>query len=683
MSDPRFARFRSDPRYGLSSGKRNRDPIDSRFQRSFNEDDNKASVTKYGKPIKHISTKQKAKPQTEADSDGEDASESEVDRAAVRDVLREGFSGSSSEEESESESESESETELELAEGTAGQEQSESIPMGDVSRRIAAVNMDWDHIRASDIMAVAQSFVLSGGSLESVHIYPSEFGKERLQREELEGPPKEIFANHPKSKSKSEDEESSDEGEEEDEEEEEERIKRQLMQGQEDDGAEFDTAKLRQYQLERLRYHYAILTCSSPATAKSIYDNLDSREYLTTANFFDLRFVPDETDFSSDQPREVCIKLAQSYKPNDFRTEALTHSKVRLTWDDDDTTRKEVQKRAFSRSEIDENDLKAYIGSDSSDAESVSSHVSTSTPSEHKVRKEEKKRRSLRERLGLPVESAASSKKDDGPVGEMQITFGSGLGDKKKGKNVFENEPQDEASTLERYIQQTREHKQRRKEKAKTARKADGATDLVASTLKGGENANAEQDLGFEDPFFTNPEAAAVAERSAKKEARSRKREEKAVAEAEATARRAELELLMADDRDDQTKHFDMRDVEKAEKAAKRRGKKGKKRNQAEDTQPDKFEVDASDPRFKGLFDSHEYAIDPTNPKFKGTQGMRTLLEEGRKRKTVPVEDDEPAQVYKREKRTKKQHQNRGTEHAKDLELDGLVSRLKRSNESR
>jgi len=56
-------------------------------------------------------------------------------------------------------------------------------------------------------------------------------------------------------------------------------------------------------------------------------------------------------------------------------TDALQHSKVKLTWDMDpeEATRKDAIKRAFSgsRAEIGENDLRAYLGSDSEDDDEV------------------------------------------------------------------------------------------------------------------------------------------------------------------------------------------------------------------------------------------------------------------------------------------------------------------------
>ena len=56
--------------------------------------------------------------------------------------------------------------------------------------------------------------------------------------------------------------------------------------------------------------------------------------------------------------------------------------------------------------------------------------------------------------------------------------------------------------------------------------------------------------------------------------------------------------------------------------------------------------MNVSDPRFARLWESHEYAIDPTNPRFKGTEGMKKLLEEGRRKRKDAIGggDDEVLQ---------------------------------------
>lgn len=687
----------------MPSKKQAQTAIDPRFKRLFTDQgfQKKAAVDRYGRKLKPDNGKKELEKRFRLEDDDEDnepkkgkskkptrevvgssdESEGESDGGvdlAVDPARGGGFAESSSEEETSSEEEDDSADEDELADATAGGEQTEQVPMGEVSKRIAAVNLDWDNIRAADIMAVAKSFAPTAGRIESVTIYPSEFGRERMEREELEGPPREIFAS---TKRKEESDEESDSDEDEDE-----KIKKRLLREQAGEGEEFDDAKLRQYQLERLRYYYAVVECDSDTTAKAVYDDLDNREYLTTSNFFDLRFIPDEVTFDDDTPKEVCTKLPDGYKPNDFRTEALTHSKVRLTWDDDDTTRKEVQKRAFSRAELDENDLQAYIGSDSSDNDSVSSRKSVST-ADRKMNKREAERQKMRAALGLSEASAGRSKKaKDEPVGDMQITFSSGLNASKGSKGVFENEPQDEESTRQRYIRKEKERKQRRKEKSKTTRgeaegEGEGEDDHSGSEQDAapteGTTAAADEEDPFNDPFFNDPSTAAAVEKTARKADKAKKRAERDAEDAAAASRRAELELLMADDEanGEGVRHFDMREIEKAEKEARRKGKsKGKKSKKTDDAVKDEFKVEAEDPRFKALFDSHEYAIDPTNPRFKSTQGMKSLLEEGRKKRKREDREGGGEDVVVAKKKGK------GGKEAKaegDDELKGLVARLK------
>ena len=119
------------------------------------------------------------------------------------------------------------------------------------------------------------------------------------------------------------------------------------------------------------------------------------------------------------------------------------------------------------------------------------------------------------------------------------------------------------------------------------------------------------------------------------------------------------------------------------EKRRKRKGKKGKKSKKGRDAleaaaQGQTFEVETQDPRFKALFESHEFAIDPTNPKFKGTDGMKALLEEGRtKRKVDGDGDDDREESQVRRKKVK--HGRNVADDDADAELGGLVKRLKGS----
>ncbi|KAF2148928.1 hypothetical protein K461DRAFT_231927, partial [Myriangium duriaei CBS 260.36] len=665
--DTRFSRLSSDPRYRLQGKKNAKVGVDKRFSRMFKEDDQdfnrKAKVDKYGRKVKAGLNKEQKSLQNLYKEDDEDE-ESEPEPAEPRkdeqdevdddaqvaaelarvnakyDPARDGgFSSSSDSDSSDEESEVE---DAELPE----EDEASRVPMGDASSRLAIVNLDWDNIRAADIYAVAASFVPENGHIKSCAIYPSEFGKERLEREELEGPPKELFAS---SKSKvsaaqnglaSDDE---DEDDEEDDAEEDERIRKKLQQG--DEGGDFDMAALRRYQLDRLRYFYAVLTCSSATVAQAIYTELDGKEYMTTANFFDMRFIPDEVDFDEDKPRESITKLPPNYKPNEFVTEALTHSKVKLTWDADDASRKEVQKRAFSRKEIDDNDLKAYIGG-SSDSESDNDAVEPATEDAPKLSKKDAERQRMRAALGLSTEDKPSKRASDRPVGDMQVTFTSGLSSAREG-GVFENSPPRDETTRERYVRKEKERKARRREKAKSKRDGTEEKEGEESGSDVGAASSAE-DKGFDDPFFnedaeapskSKKEKLRKADRLAKRDAKRAEAERKA-------GEKAELQALMDEEGGEGMAHFDMKAEAKAAKLARKGKKKKKGKVEEESVAPEPIET--ADPRFARLYESHEFAIDPTNPRFSKTPGMQSLMEEGRKRRRNAVEDGEEEEGRKK-----------------------------------
>ncbi|KAE9978871.1 hypothetical protein EG327_007209 [Venturia inaequalis] len=657
ITDPRFSKLQTDPRFKLPSRKRTHTKLDKRFDRILKDEEftQKASVDRYGRPLVRDAGRKEMERLYEVASgseDEEDESEEGMDGdldddEVVRRELREAEGGSEEELEM-----------VELGEDVAfeeEEEQTEGIPMGEVSSRIACVNLDWDNIRSVDLMAVATSFAPPTGKILSVTIFPSEFGRERMEREEMEGPPKELFQDS-KKKEESDSEEDSDE----DSEEEDERVKKDLLK--EDKGDELNSTALRAYQLDRLKYYYAIIHCSSDVVAKKLYDDMDGREYLSSANFFDLRFVPDEVTFD-ETPRDICKEVPRDYRPTEFVTEALTHSNVKLTWDADDKQRKEVQKRAFSRKEIDENDLQAYIGSASEPEESEEEEIASEDPNSDMMSVTSKstksdKRDLLRAALGLPVEAVKSSKREangktKGPIGNMQVSFTPGLSAvaasdsaSKKKASVFENDPRDiEETTMERYVRKERERKARRKERTKARREGRdpdlvGASDDEAAAPPPVQEEEAE--AGFDDPFFTDPLNADKESKKARKAEKAKLRAEKEANEAAEGTKREELELLMAGE-DDAIRHFDMREIKRQEKAKKLKSKKKNKGKIEAETAPEgeAFKIDTQDPRFSALFESHEFAIDPSNPKFKKTEGMNAIMEEGRKKRALVRDEDD------------------------------------------
>ncbi|EHK45936.1 hypothetical protein TRIATDRAFT_292179 [Trichoderma atroviride IMI 206040] len=651
VADERFASFQTDPRFRLPSRKHMKTTVDKRFAGMLKDNDFTATarVDKYGRKIKS-DAKKKALQRLYHEEDEEEDIEVEDDDVVQRELQAAGArprrfdparEGGFSSSEEDSDSDEESDEELDLATGGDMQRlEREEIETGDVTNRIAIVNLDWDHVKSTDLMALFTSFIPANesGKVLNVSVYPSEFGKERMQKEELEGPAREFFKKG-KKKEEVEDENASDS------EAEEAAIKKQLLQ--EGDDQDFDSDALRAYQLDRLRYYYAVMTCSSKSAAQAIYEATDGTEYQSSSNFIDLRFVPDEVTFD-DEPRDQCDKVPESYKPIEFVTNALQSSKVKLTWDTrpEDMNRKESIKRAFkgSRAEIDEQDLKAYLAgdSDSDEDEDDADGITEPADGEPKLTKKELARQKMREALGLASEPE-SKKSKDGPVGEMEVTFTPALSGEKSKKD------EKEETTIEKYARKERERKEKKRQAAKAKREAvdeddEDDDDDGGVQIAQGDDEDEDEDLGFNDPFFTTDDPAPTSKTSIRKEERLKKRKAREAAEARDAEEKAHLTKVMAEDAQenqvDHLDHFDMNEILKAEKQ-KGKKKKYQKKTKAEVGLQEDFKMDVKDDRFKAVFDSHEFAIDPSNPKFKATEGMKKLLEEGRKKRKMAVGGEE------------------------------------------
>ncbi|TFY67132.1 hypothetical protein EVJ58_g1807 [Rhodofomes roseus] len=699
MSDPRFARFKTDPRFRRVKKEQQKVVVDDRFKQLFDGDKKgkgkKGRVDKYGRPLADTHEQDNLRRFYRLEGEDEPAPKAGPDYARGEVLLE------SSDEEDEidrpaSEDESEAEDGIDLDEDTFAEldaqvaayakehpEGEGADPEAGRTRRIAVVNLDWDHVRAIHLYKIFSSLVSptapaaasssssSGqaakakgigmavrGKVLSVRVYASEFGKGRMAREQREGPPPELFK-----KKGDEDEEEINE-------------KTIFEVGDEED---YDEDALRKYQLERLRYYYAIVECDGVEAASHIYNELEGTELERSANVFDLSFVPDDMTFDDEPRDEATDDLSIPYKGLEFVTAALRHSKVKLTWDEDDPERIQLTRRTLSRKEIEENDFKAYLASSTSGSESEAE----AAPTKGKGKSKDAERAKLRALLLAGDDDTLPEgwgRGKDLPRGErggeedvdMEITFTPGLSERKD---------DGEETTLEKYKRKMKDKKKKRKEEVVERRKAKGGGDdddddegrserkVTGDEFFAGDSED-EGSEGGDEAEKRKQTTKGKKDKKDKGKGKKSRRESASPPPARHVSTAEELALLAGPSGDgaNEPKHFNMKAVIKAEKSAKLKGKKrkGKKGAEEDNELQEDFSINVNDDRFKAVFDEHAFAIDPSNPHFKETKSMKTLLEERSKRHRTKSSRGEDAPS--------------GTSVDKGGDLKSLVERVKRKS---
>merc|ERR1712136_25292 len=204
--------------------------------------------------------------------------------------------------------------------------------------------------------------------------------------------------------------------------------------------------RVRKYQVNRLRYYYAVAEFMTADAADSVYKACDGSEYELSGTRFDLRFIPDDTSFD-DQPTDSCIGMPdpETYKPKCFFNTALMQGKVNLTWDETDPEREAAMKRAFDLADNDNDDINAYLAM-SSDGEAENSDTLNSKEC---------------------IDSA-----DEEQIGEMEMNFVSNDAVNGELHNPNSNDESDNIAPWDKYLLKKKEKQKMKREARKKAQEA-------------------------------------------------------------------------------------------------------------------------------------------------------------------------------------------------------------------
>lgn len=422
--------------------------------------------------------------------------------------------------------------------------------------------------------------------------------------------------------------------------------------------------KLREYQLNRLKYYYAVVEFDSVKSADIVYKECDGLEYESTANRLDLRFIPDDMEFD-DEPKDSCSELPDlsKYEPRIFFTTALQQAKVELTWDETDIGRKEITEKLFSdkQNEVTDQDLRKFVAFSS---ESENEPESDENASEEDFDKPSKNKLDLYKSLLDEVNKKEEEKKKQQV--EMEYSWGIGSFDKKKLKES--SDEKEELTPFEKILEKKKLKKKAKKEMRKKKLKGEEDEDNEK-----GYSSSDFDDIDMNDPYFAEEFANGEFKMPSSKKSKKKKNKKDNLGddeEAEEKLRaQKELELLLGDNEEEKS-HFSLKKIQETEEMSsskrRRKLKKLKKQGINVEEQADNFELNVQDDRFSAVFSQPDFNIDPTNSGYKKTKGMEKLIQEKLKRRQT---DDDNVNSTSTEPKKKK---------IKDVSLNMLVKNIKK-----
>jgi hypothetical protein len=332
----------------------------------------------------------------------------------------------------------------------------------DQTSRIAIQNLDWDHISAQDLFFLFNSFCRGEAMVYKVDVFPSAYGKEQMEHDMLYGPPKGIFDTDKdidpskkihKLKNK------------------EKKMEKRVLDNkvkalEDDENFEFNEMELRKYEAQKMKYYYGVVYCDSPSTAAFLYGEIDGKEFEMSNLTMDLRFIPDDVKEFPYAPKESCNENPEDYECNFFTNRAIGHTRVKLTWDEDDPKRLKTITKKFDVAKMEEQDMRDYLAS--SNAEFSSEENEDEIAKKRAIfgldNSDSESDAELNDAIGAKKQKTIKEVE-----GDIKITFKSGFEDIGKDllKSKKENEAKKQDTAYEAYQRERKEKKRERKKQEK------------------------------------------------------------------------------------------------------------------------------------------------------------------------------------------------------------------------
>lgn len=270
-----------------------------------------------------------------------------------------------------------------------------------------------------------------------------------MKKDTLYGPPKELFLTEEAKKTK--------------------KKRRTEAEKAEADEA-YNQSKLRKYEIQKMKYFYAIIYCNSPKTCDKIYSEYNGYEFELSSLKLNLSYVADDLKFPQ-EVKEVATEVPPGYQFRAFNqlNRAQSHTQVRLTWDETDPKRlrkfQKIMADAANRDDVDDDAYKEFLASHSESEASEGEEMDKDKIEEY--------RRKLLGGLSTSNDGLKKSNlqaEEDSDEDKLDIKFNVGFGED-VGKKILTEKKQkkeeNDETAWESYQRKRKEKKKDKKQKAK------------------------------------------------------------------------------------------------------------------------------------------------------------------------------------------------------------------------